>query len=73
MTGRVLRDEPLPEHRSPTHVLRIEVPLHLDKDGQIYFDPVRDAIQTVLALSRLASSGALCGQPQVTIDEARGE
>jgi hypothetical protein len=63
-----------PERRPPTHILTIEVPLALDVDlvGREVqdFDPLREALSIVLALSRLAVAGALCDDPTVSVRDA---
>lgn len=61
--------EPLPERREPTHTLVIEIPLHIGEGQTLYFDPIQDALRTVLSLSRLASIGLLCGEVQASIKE----
>lgn len=61
--------EPLPERREPTHTLVVAVPLHIGEGQSLYFDPIQDALRTVLAISRLASLGLLCGDVQATVKE----
>lgn len=56
--------------REPTHVLTVEVPIHID-DEQPDFDPWRDAIRTVLAVSRAAYDGVICGDPMVWVRDER--
>lgn len=58
---------PLPERRAPTHVLVLEVPLHIDEGQTFYFDPLADALNLVLALSRVATIGVLCDGPRASI------
>jgi len=69
VTGTVEKREPLPAKDKPTHVLRVEVPLRIDEGQTLYFDPIKDALDQVLALSRLATAGLVCGSAQVSVDE----
>jgi hypothetical protein len=55
------------DYRAPTHVLTVSVPLHLDEDDTFDYDPVYQALSVVMAVSRLAVDGALCGNVDVTI------
>lgn len=55
--------------RSPTHTLVIEVPLYLEGLEAARFDPVQDALSTILSLSRVAVEGYYCGDTQVSIRE----
>jgi hypothetical protein len=61
--------EPLSERRAPTHTLVVEVSMHIGDGQTLYVDPIQDALRTVLALSRLATIGVLCGEVQATIKE----
>ena len=56
------------DRRKPTHVLVIEVPLVLDVPHD--FDPVQDAIRTIMPITRLGVSDALADDPNVSIREA---
>lgn len=67
--GTVEKREPVPAKDEPTHVLRVEVPLRIDEGKTLYFDPIKDALDQVLAISRLASAGLVCGNTQVSVDE----
>jgi hypothetical protein len=53
----------------PTHILYIEVPLRIEGENSPNFDPVKDAIRNVIAISRAAYAGAICDDPMVTIRE----
>lgn len=70
---RIAGREPRPERREPTHTLIVEVPLHIGEGATFYFDPVQDAVRTILPLTRLASIGALCDGVQVSIREPLDE
>ena len=61
--------EPLPIKADPTHVLRIEIPMRIEDGKTFYFDPMQDAVRLVLALSRLATIGVLCGDAELSIEE----
>jgi hypothetical protein len=55
---------------SPTHVLTVEVPLSLEPEMMPYdYDPVKDAVQLVLAVSRAGFSGHICDGVQVSVEE----
>lgn len=58
----------MPEHvrRQPTHVLYVEVPIHAEGQPE-GFDPWRDAIKAVLAVSRAAYDGIICADPMVSV------
>lgn len=62
-----LTTEQLPERRSPTHILRVDIPLHIN--GERTFDPLQDALRIVLSVSRLAVEDVLCDDPNVTLLE----
>lgn len=54
--------------REPTHVMRFEVPLYLtDPPDATDFDPIQDALHTIIALSRAAYLGAICDDAQVSL------
>jgi hypothetical protein len=58
------------EHREPTHVVRIEVPLHLEeRPAEVDLDVVRDAVLTVLSFSRAVYLKAICDDAQVSMIE----
>lgn len=65
--------EPLssrPSEREPTHVMRFEVPLYIpDPPTMTDFDPVQDALHTLIALSRAAHLGTVCGDAHVSLIE----
>jgi hypothetical protein len=56
----------------PTHILTVEVPLDLSDrpDAPLEVLAAEEALRIVLALSRAAFVGALCGGAQVTLREA---
>jgi hypothetical protein len=58
----------LPERKPPTHVLRIEIPLNMN-NGKGNFDPIQDAIQIALSLSRAAYVGSICDTPSLSLRE----
>lgn len=57
--------------RKPTHVLCVEVPVYLEDEYD--FDPVQDAIATVLAISRAAFADAICDDPVASIRNGSNE
>lgn len=61
-----------PERRAPTHVLTVTIPLNL-RNGKGDFDPIQDAVMTVLSLSRAMYVGSICDSPSLTLDEVAGE
>jgi hypothetical protein len=61
--------EPLPERAEPTHTLHIKVPIRIQEGTTYYIDPMKDAVQLVLALSRISTLGVLCGSPVVSVEE----
>lgn len=67
--GRVEGSPPRPERRAPTHTLVFEVPLWIEEGRTLYFDPIQDALAVLLSISRLVSSGVLCGDPRASITE----
>lgn len=56
------------QQREPTHVLHLSVPLHVD----VAFDgnPLEEALRAIMPLTRLAATGAICGDVTVTVREA---
>jgi hypothetical protein len=52
--------------RPPTHVLRVEIPLHLDPPPSDY-DPVKHALDVALSVSQAAFDGHVCDDIQVTM------
>lgn len=56
----------LPERSEPTHILRIDVPLNTD-ELPTEFDAVAEALKIALALSRAATAGVICDDPQVSL------
>lgn len=59
----------LPERRTPTHLLRIVVPLALDEPPRNY-DAVAQAVRLVLAVSRAGFDGYICDDVQVSMEDA---
>ncbi|MGD0510836.1 MAG: hypothetical protein ABSA33_03250 [Candidatus Micrarchaeaceae archaeon] len=61
----------LPIKRDPSHILKVKIPLDIaDRNSfDIDFDPVRDAMVIVLAVSRAAYEGYICGQAEVNLEE----
>lgn len=55
--------------RKPTHVFYVEIPVHVGEGATLSFDPAKDAIRTVLAVSRAAFYGFICDDPMVTVRE----
>ena len=56
---------------TPTHLLRVEVPLDLGVHST-QFDAVEDAVKLVLAVSRAAYDGEICDSPMVYLDVVDG-
>ena len=54
--------------RERTHTLTISIPLHLDDAAALDYDPVRDALNVVMSVSRLAVDGAVCDDVNVQLD-----
>jgi hypothetical protein len=63
----------LRERRQPTHVLVVEIPVFLDADVSRNYDPLQNALRTVLSVSRLAVDDVLCDDPTVTVTLRDGE
>lgn len=58
------------ERREPTHVMRFEVPLYLEDPPTVTdFDPVKDAFEAIIAISRAAYLNAICGEGHVSLVE----
>jgi hypothetical protein len=57
--------------RDPTHLLVVNVPIHLDRDASFDYDPVHDALNVVMSVSRLAVDGVACGDVNVCLYEVR--
>lgn len=60
--------------RPPTHVVNLSVPINVPAGRE--FDPpfnvVQDALRILLAVSRLAVAGAICGDPEAVLEEIGG-
>lgn len=56
------------ERREPTHTLVIEIPVDMTGAEGKNFDPLQDALQVVLAVSRLAVDGVLADTPNVRLN-----
>ena len=58
----------LPERRAPTHTLVVEIPLHFEAHKSAGLGAaVQDSLRIIMALSRVATEGYVCGCPQATI------
>lgn len=58
------------ELREPTHILTVTVPLDLTGTESFDYHPTQDALAVVLAVSRIAAAGVLCGDANVTLTPA---
>jgi len=62
--------------RDPTHLLVVTVPIHLDDFDRLRthppgfdYDPLQQALNVVMSVSRLAVDGVVCGDVNVRLDE----
>ena len=60
------------EYKKPTHILKIEVPLHFDTDSVSELD-IQDAlaeiIRVIMPIVKLGTLKLLCGDPSVSFEE----
>lgn len=55
--------------KKPTHVVVVEIPLHIEEGQTFPAGPFREALRVVLALVRLGTVQLLCDDPNVSIRE----
>jgi len=54
-----------------THLLIVTVPIHLDDDVTFDYDPLQQALNVVMSVSRLAVDGVVCGDVLASFDKVQ--